>query len=391
MTNWIDHQWQAARAYRTFDDSVAALPLTGAEEVWVIDFSVSVRTQQSARQTQQEFMEYSTVTVMGAVMYRRSNEPPHNTHRHAALFVSPDTKHDGEMAIACLSVAFSEAAQRRVRTVKLFSDNGSHFKSYETAQFILVEAKTRYQIRCEMHAFTPGESKNDNDRLFGTMRQAIHTHVRCGNDLRGGINGINDVWEALRHRLPHVDLYQLTPSRAAINAQCEPNGVGRSFGIREARKIWMSSMGEVLTTNYLSPNAPISTHNPKRKGESPPDTANDDEEFTPPAKRRKQSTKTATKRPTNTPTKDDELSEDGESDDEANYRAALMGKNLANVTRKRPAASVTQPLLTPQGRRSLTAARKGREDRQTLRKTASAKAAQQTRNRTKQSPYKQLQ
>src|SRR3954447_5552072 len=70
--------------------------------------------------------------------------------------------------------------------ITTFSDNGSHFHNYLLMDYYLQCNKRGMSFR--VNFFPPGEGKNDNDRLFGRMRQAISDYLIQKGDMNGTID-----------------------------------------------------------------------------------------------------------------------------------------------------------------------------------------------------------
>jgi hypothetical protein len=150
------------------------------EVLLVIDFKEKIRLCRRARETGDVFFNRPLRTLFSIYAYYRPNlNAPLATH--VGNFISDDLSHDGQFVVQALPYflesAWFKSLKVPVHTIRLWSDNGPHFRTYQYLANIYALQK-KFNMNFFVEFFAENHGKSAVDSWFSVVSRALEDHTK---------------------------------------------------------------------------------------------------------------------------------------------------------------------------------------------------------------------
>lgn len=134
--------------------------------VLVIDFKENFKVGGGRIETNSCFYEKTPISLLGfAAIFKENNEIRYEYHN----FLSEILSHDSLFAGQCLIELLKNNKFRRIRNLKVWTDNGNHFRSYEFLHYLFKEAPKSIKGVIKFNRFVECHGKSIVDGHFGVL------------------------------------------------------------------------------------------------------------------------------------------------------------------------------------------------------------------------------
>ena len=198
ISDYIDHKWLSAWQHKQHQLAIDNMKI--GEEVWEIDYSSTIPLHQSRKQSQEQDMSKAIANCF--VLVRIYMDAQHIRRQHTHYIYTTYPTHDQYLNLSCLQIILTEAHERKVKKITIFSDNGSGFHSVDQILFQSSIANM-YSIEWIGNFYPAGEGKSECDRMTARASKYRYQYMLAGHDFNGDINTLVDaVWYTVGHVKP---------------------------------------------------------------------------------------------------------------------------------------------------------------------------------------------
>ena len=154
--------------------------------VIVIDFKENLKNGGGPIETNNCFYDKKSIFLLGfSVVFKENEEIKYEYHD----FLSEILSHDSLFSGQCLVKLLNQDKFRRMKNIKIWTDNGNHFRSYEFLYYLFKELPSFTKASIKFNRFVECHGKSVVDGHFGLLlkkfkQKETELYINSINDLK---------------------------------------------------------------------------------------------------------------------------------------------------------------------------------------------------------------
>ena len=175
----------------------------------VIDFKENLKVGGGPIETNNCFYSKKPISLLGfALVFKENNKVKYEYHDFLSQILSHDSLFSGE----CLISLLKSDKFKKINNIKVWTDNGNHFRSYEFLYYLFKKAPKYIKGSIKYNRFVECHGKSIVDGHFGVISKTLKEKE---NQLY--IRNINDLKNIFEQEEKRKELYNLVLSGSNIS------------------------------------------------------------------------------------------------------------------------------------------------------------------------------
>ena len=177
-----------------------------------MDYKENIKVGGGPIETNQCFYEKAPISVLGcALIFNKNNKISYEYHDFLSEILSYDSLFSGECFIELLKSKCFDS----IDNIKIWTDNGNHFRSQEFLYYVFIESKKYFQGTIKYNRFVKCHGKSLVDGHFGVLTKIIKQ-----KELEKYIKNLYDLKETLEEEERRKSIYLSSESNMLVKEKC---------------------------------------------------------------------------------------------------------------------------------------------------------------------------
>lgn len=177
--------------------------------VIVLDYKENIKVGGGPIETNSCFYEKTSISLLGfALVFKEANIIKYEYHNFLSEILSHDSLFSGE----CFLKILKDKRFKRIKHLKIWSDNGNHFRSLEFLYYLFKEAPKYFSGSIKYNRFVECHGKSIVDGHFGVLSKLIKQ-----KELELYISDIKDLKEMFEREEKRKGLYFSAINKSTIS------------------------------------------------------------------------------------------------------------------------------------------------------------------------------